>query len=133
MSDYTHDDAMIDLGYLAEYPGDSAAANFRRLDAVVAYIERLEAECYAFWTQALEGMSPQITPNYVKHLRSEVERLEAENTRLREAYQTEVDYLEEANRNQWEAVARWLAEHGDAWSGGVEYAIDRAREAVRHE
>jgi hypothetical protein len=47
----------------------------KRLLAERAEVERLEAENRTYWTQALEGAPPEITQNYVEHLRSEVARL----------------------------------------------------------
>ena len=106
MSDYTHDDAMIDLGYLAEYPGDSAAANFRRLDAVVAYIERLEADY-----RDLQGTYDDLAADY--------KRLGAEARWL-------ADALEAAGVHVTVGPRMMAQRHTDEW-------LQAAQEAVRHE
>jgi len=147
MSDYTHDDAMRDLAearqphlvcedfwYSCPKSGDcanDAAGDACRcgaehqneaLDRLAAYIKRLETSL-AYNIEELTKADAALV------------RLQEEHRKDMEAVLHQAESMKEirADRNEWEAVARWLAEHKDVWSGGVEYAIDRAKEAVRHE
>jgi len=113
MSDYTHDDAMRDLESIDHSSVKSCRWCSEKRDRLAAYIERLEAENERLMWERVEWIQniDKRADKYAAMLReceSERERLEAENAVHIEACGLPCDIA--AERDEWEAVARWLAQ-----------------------
>jgi len=133
VSDYTHDDAMRDLEVLRDCTWDYRCADGccdervqrhpEETENLAAHIERLEAEA---------ARVPALHAAY-QNLVDANERLEAENADILWRRNWLADRLKatQADRDEWEAVARWLASH--EVYGGTAARIKQAQEAVRHE
>jgi len=148
LPDYTHDEAMRDIERLRAFSHYTDACDCIRCTthrSIAAYIKRLKAE-----NKALRTSYQDAADFYTK----EIERLEAENADILWRRNWLADRLKatEAERNEWEAVARWLADHiailhyerrDDNMRGLVEWRarmrrvgqeiLAAAQKAVRHE
>ena len=95
MSDYTHDDAMRDLDYLATVvESDRQAKNRRKArNHILAYIERLEQERNQ-WKQELTGCE-EVLAGHIADWQPIL-----------------------AERDHWQAVARVLAENCEDFDAG---------------
>ena len=109
VNDYTHDDAMRDLETLMDGDDELYELRIQAANDIRAYIERLEAA---------------------------VDVAEADYRRARSQLQIFMDKVDDLQqeRDEWEAVARWLAGELEAWrKRQASEWIAAAQEAVRHE